>query len=82
MKAERWTKSLDKYEDFTGKLVAARPVLLNRKFVTLILENNERRIKVYFGSSSGLKTGSVYTVGHIGKKVINITPGHRIPDDK
>ena len=77
MRVGHWTNNLDKYEDFIGKLISVRPAFLNRKTVALVFENDRKRIKVFFGAEAGstLKTGEVYSIGHIGKQVINIIPG-------
>lgn len=77
-------KNLAKYRDFTGTLIKHRKCWFTpRTDITLENERGER-VKVRSGNAGAdqMKTGTVYTIGHIGKRLINIRPGRCEHDTK
>jgi hypothetical protein len=67
---------MSRYKDFTGILVKKRASILLPGVTILTLQNEEKSIRVKFGSAGAtdLNFGEKIRVGHIGKTLINIRP--------
>lgn len=68
---------MEDYEDFIGILTKVKHRAFNNSTVLLVFTNEHISVTVEFGklSSASLKAGDLYTIGHIGKRLINIRAG-------
>ena len=76
MKEKSIERYMSNYRDIRGTLIKKRKCLFNNNLIFVISDGKETvSVKVGKGLDSMYPVGCELTVGHIGRKLINIRPG-------